>query len=74
MDIFNLETEQAAEHMKLIVSHIRKGDEVGDMMRTSINHLQVQAGTSWNVLSRPGKTIWMYVDPCYASHTWEYLD
>lgn len=32
MDIFNLETEQAAEHMKLIVSHIRKGDEVGDMM------------------------------------------
>jgi hypothetical protein len=74
MDVFNLETEQAVEHTKLIVAHLRKDDEIGRMIKLSIDHLQIQAGTSWAVLSRPGMTARQYVDPGYASHTWEYLD
>jgi hypothetical protein len=44
------------------------------MLRTSIDHLQLQAGTSWAVLSKPGKKTQTYTDPCYVSHTWEFLD
>ena len=51
-----------------------KDDEVGRTLQVSIDHLQLQAGTSWPVLSRPGKKQRHYVDPCYASHTWEFLD
>jgi hypothetical protein len=58
-----------------MVSHLRKEDEVGRMLQTSIDQLQIQAGTSsWAVLSRPGKKARMYVDACYASHTWAFLD
>ena len=55
MNVIHLETEQAAEHTKLMISHLRKEDELGRMIQTSIDHLQTQAGTSWAVLSRPGK-------------------
>jgi hypothetical protein len=72
--VFNLETEQAVEHTKLMVSHLRKDDEVGHMLQTSIDQLQIQAGTSWAILSQAGKKARMYVDPCYATHTWEFLD
>jgi hypothetical protein len=74
MDVFHLETEQAVQHTKLIVSHFRRQDDIGQMLRLSIDHLQLQAGTSWPVLSRCGKKVRMYVDPCYVSHTWGYLD
>jgi hypothetical protein len=74
MQVPHLETEQAVEHAKLMVSHIRKEDEIGRMLQTSIDHLQIQAGTSWVVLSRPGKKARQYVDRCYASTTWEFLD
>jgi hypothetical protein len=74
MDVFHLETEQAVQHTKLMVSHIRKKDEVGRMIQNSIDQLQIQAGTSWAVLSKPGKKARMYVDPCYVTHTWEFLD
>ena len=74
MDIFNLETEQAVQHTKLIVSHLRKDDDTGRMIQTSIDHLQLQAGTSSTVLSTLGKNARKYVDPCYVTHTWEFLD
>ena len=74
MDLFNLETEQAVEHTKLIVSHLRKDDEVGELLKQSYDWLQIQAGTSWPVLSKHGKKTRMYVDQCLLSHTWEYLD
>jgi hypothetical protein len=69
MNVIHLETEQVVEHTKLMVSHLRKEDEAGHMLQTSIDQLQIQAGTSWAVLSRPGKKARMYVEPCYASHT-----
>jgi hypothetical protein len=74
MDIFHLETEQAVQHVKLLVSHLRHDDDIGRMIQTSIDHLQLQAGTSWPVMSRAGKKVRQYTDPCYASHTWEFLD
>jgi len=74
MQVPHLETEQAVEHAELMVSHIRKEDEIGRMLQTSIDHMQIQAGTSWAVLSRPGKKAQQYVDRCYASTTWEFLD
>jgi hypothetical protein len=74
MDIFNLETEQAVQHAKLMISHLRHNNEIGRMIQNSIDHLQVQAGTSWPVMSRSGKKVRQYIDPCYASHTWEFLD
>lgn len=74
MDIFHLATEQAVQHTKLMLSHLRKNDEIGRMLKTSIDHMQLQAGTSWTVLSKPGQKVRMYVDPCYVSHTWEFLD
>jgi hypothetical protein len=74
MEIFHLETEQAVQHVKLIISHIQCGDEVGKMLQLSIDHLQLQAGTSWPVMSQCGKKVRMYVDPCYVLHTWGFLD
>jgi hypothetical protein len=44
------------------------------MIQTSIDHLQLQAGRSWPVMSKAGKKVRQYTDPCYASHTWEFLD
>jgi hypothetical protein len=73
MDIFHLETEQAVQHVKLLVSHLRHDDDIGRMIQNYIDHLQLQAGTSWPVMSRAGK-VRQYTDPCYASHTWEFLD
>jgi hypothetical protein len=46
MNVLHLETEQAVEHTKLMVSpHLRKEDEVGRMLQTSIEQLQNQAGS-----------------------------
>lgn len=74
-EVFHIETEQAVQHVKLLTSHLRKDDDIGQMMQTSIAHLQLQAGmTSWTVLSQHGKKVRMYVDPCYVSHTWGFLD
>ena len=74
MDIFRLETEQGVHHTKLVIGHFRKEDEVGHMLHISLDHLQLQAGVSWPVLSQPGHIQRTYIDPCYLSHTWEFLD
>ena len=44
------------------------------MLSISLDHLQLQAGVSWPVLSRNGATQRQYVDQCYLTHTWEFLD
>jgi hypothetical protein len=74
MEIFQVETEQGVQHAKLLIGHLRKNDEVGEMLHISIDHLQLQAGVSWPVLSQPGHMTRKYIDPCYVSHTWEFLD
>ena len=47
----NLETAQGVMKMKLVVSHIQWNDEVGQMLNISCNHLQLQAGVPWPVMS-----------------------
>jgi hypothetical protein len=63
MDIFNLETEQAVQHIKLMISHLRHDDDILCMIQNSIDHLQVQAGTTWPVMSRAGKKVRQYINP-----------
>jgi hypothetical protein len=74
MDIYNLETEQGVIHTNLLVSHLWKDDAVGHMFHISLNHLQLQAGVLWPVLSQPGHVQRNYVDPCYLTNTWDFLD
>jgi hypothetical protein len=38
MNVMYLETIQAVEHTKLMVAHLRKEDEVGRLLQTSIDH------------------------------------
>jgi hypothetical protein len=64
MDTFQLDTEQGVQHTALTVAHLRKDNEVGRMFTISIDHLQLQAGVSWPVLSQPGHKQRLYVDPC----------
>ena len=73
-DIFNLETEQGVMATKMILSHTRKDDEVGKMLQISCDHLQLQAGVSWPVLSQHGHQQRKYVDPCYLTNLWAFLD
>jgi hypothetical protein len=74
MEVFDCETEQGIQHTKLIIAHLRKNDEVSKLLSISLDHLQLQAGVPWPVLSQPGYSQRLYVDPCYLSHTWEFLD
>jgi hypothetical protein len=74
MEIYDLNTEQGVIHTKLVVAHLRKQDPVGRTLSISLDHLQLQAGVSWPVLSQPGHQQRHYVDPCYLSHTWTFLD
>jgi hypothetical protein len=46
MNFIHLETEEAVEHTKLVVSRLRKEDAVRPMLQMSIDQLQLQAGTS----------------------------
>jgi hypothetical protein len=44
------------------------------MLHISLEHLQLQAGVSWPVLSKLGHLQHKYLDPCYLTNTWEFLD
>ena len=61
---------QGASKNKLLIGHLRKSDLVGDNLRVELDCLQLQAGTSWNVLSREGSLVRSYVDHCWATHLW----
>jgi hypothetical protein len=45
---------------------------VGDNLQVELDCLQLQAGVSWDVLSREGTLIRPYVDKCWTSHLWEF--
>ena len=66
-DIFNLATEQGVMAMKMVISHAQKDDEVGKLLNISCDHLQLQAGVSWPVLSQNGLQQCKYIDPCYLT-------
>jgi hypothetical protein len=39
-----------------------------------MDHLQLQAGVSWPIMSQPGHTQRSYVDNSYLTHTWDFLN
>ena len=51
-----------------------KNDNIGSLLKISRDHLQLQAGVSWPVMSRPGHQQQKYVDKCYLSNLWQFLD
>jgi len=67
-------TSQCSGGNKMLTSHLRKDDIVGQTITVKLDALQIQAGTSWNVLSQHGGHINSYVDKCWTSHIWEYND
>lgn len=71
MDVFKLETKQAVQHAKLMVSHLWKNDEVSGMLKTTINQLQIQAGTLWwcsAIQEKSNKCIWILVTSRQCRH------
>ena len=74
LNIFHHKTEQGVMQMKLLISHLRKNDDVGHLLKISKDHLQLQAGVPWPVMSQPGHQQHKYIDKCYLSHLWEFLD
>jgi hypothetical protein len=57
-----------------MIGHLGKTDVVSDTITVGLECLQLQAGTSFKVLSREGTLIRTYVDRCWASHLWEFND
>jgi hypothetical protein len=54
IDIFNLETEQAVQHTKLMILHLWHDDNIRRIIKNLIDHLQVQAAKS--ILDSPKQT------------------
>ena len=73
-NVFNLETEQGVMKTKMVLSNLWQNDEVGKMLQISHKHLQLQASIPWLVMSRLGFQQRKYVEPCYLSNLWEFMD
>ena len=73
-NVFNLEMEQGIMKTKMVISHLWWNNEVEKMLQISREHLQLQAGVPWLVMSHPRIQQCKYVDPCYLSHLWDFLD
>jgi hypothetical protein len=65
---------QGSTKNKLLIGHLWKSDLVGNNISVKLDCLQLQAGTSWRVLSREGKLVRSYMDKCQASQLWEFND
>jgi len=57
MEVPELWPIQGVSKNKLMIGHLRKSDLVGNTLRVELDCLQLQAGTSWNVLSREGTLV-----------------
>jgi hypothetical protein len=74
MSVSELWPIQGSSKNKLLVRHLRKTDVIGDNLRVELDCLQLQAGVSWDVLSREGTLIQKYVNKCWVSYLWEFND
>lgn len=74
MDEPEVWTVQGSGHDKMLIGSLRKDDVVGQTLNVELDLLQLQAGVSWDVLSRPGETVRHYVPACWAVHTWDFND
>jgi hypothetical protein len=57
MDVPELWTIQGSSKNKLMIGHLRKSDVIGNNLQVELDCLQLQAGTSWNVLSQNGALV-----------------
>jgi hypothetical protein len=74
MSISELWPLQGSTKNKLLIGHLQKSDNVGTNLQVELDCLQLQAGVSWDVLSREGTMIRKYVNKCWTSHLWEFND
>ncbi len=74
MEVPELWTIQGSTKNKLMIGHLHKTDVIRDTIVVSLDCLQLQAGTSWQVLSCKGSLVRTYVNWCWASHMWEFND
>jgi hypothetical protein len=74
MSVSKLWPLQGSTKNKLLIGHLQKSDIVGTNLQVELDCLQLQAGVSWDVLSREGTMIRKYVDKCWTSHLWEFND
>jgi hypothetical protein len=72
MKVAELWTIQGSTKHKLMIGHLRKTDVISDTIVVGLDCLQLQAGTSWQVLSHEGSLVRTYVNRCWASHLWEF--
>jgi hypothetical protein len=68
------QSKQGCTKNKLLIGHLQKSDLVGNNISVELDCLQLQAGTSWRVLSREAKLVRSYIDKCWASQLWEFND
>jgi hypothetical protein len=74
MEVVESWTIEGSTKNKLMIGHLHKTDFIGNTIIVSLDCLQLQAGTSWQVLSCKGSHVRTYVDRCWASHLWEFKD
>jgi hypothetical protein len=68
---------QGARANKLLISHLRKDDTVGQCISDSLDVLQIHTGTSWPVLSQDGTQVRRYVtgtDKTWTTNIWKFND
>ncbi len=61
MEVPELWTIQGSTKNKLMIGHLRKTDVVGNTIAVGLECLQLQAGTSWGVLSREGSLFFSHL-------------
>jgi hypothetical protein len=74
MSVSELWPLQGSTKNKLLIGYLQKSDIIGTNLQVELDCLQLQAGVSWDVLSREGTKIRKYVDKCWTSHLWEVND
>jgi hypothetical protein len=57
MEVPEMWTMQGSSKNKLMIGHLRKFDIIGKNLQVELDCLQLQAGTSWNVLSHNGALV-----------------
>jgi hypothetical protein len=68
-------TEQGAgANNKMMISHLRKNDMVGQAINVQIDTMQLLAGTSFEVLSQSSAIVQSYMTDCWSSNAWKFND
>jgi hypothetical protein len=69
----NTETMQGQEHLTLILSHLRQQDQLGQVMRISLDTLNLFLGLPKYPLTYDFDQIKKYHEPLWLTNTWAFL-